>query len=89
MSYNRGGGKNAKYRAFVRDEKWKLYADGSLYNVPNDWLEKKPITHAKGEKARKRLQPILDRILSDASAGRIATDPPRTKPAKKKKKKNQ
>jgi len=89
MSYNRGGGKNAKYRAFVRDEKWKLYADGSLYNVPNDWLEKKPITHAKGEKARKRLQPILDRILSDAPAGRIATDPPRTKPAKKKKKKNQ
>ncbi|MGB0580209.1 MAG: sulfatase-like hydrolase/transferase [Limisphaerales bacterium] len=85
MSYNRGGGQNAKYRAFVRDEKWKLYSDGSLYNVPNDWLEQKPITHAKGDKARQRLQPILDRILSEAPDGRIATDPPT---AKKKRKKN-
>lgn len=71
-------------RAFVRDDKWKLYADGSLYNVPNDWLEQSPVTHQIGEQARKRLLPILDRILKDAPADRIS----RSKSADKKKKTN-
>lgn len=87
MSYNRNGGKNAKFRAFVRDRKWKLYADGSLYNVPNDWFEKNPVTPAKGEQARRRLQPILDRILADDTQGRIDRSVPQSKSAKKNKKK--
>jgi arylsulfatase A len=89
MSYSRSGAKNASYRAFVRDAQWKLYADGSLYNVPNDWEEKKPVTQTKGERARKRLQPILHRIIKDAPIGKIARTKPAgdRKPKKNKKKK--
>lgn len=66
MSYSRGGPKSAPFQCFVRDARWKLYADGSLYDVPNDWLEQSPVTGAKGKQPRKRLQSILDRILKDA-----------------------
>lgn len=64
QSYSKGG--KAPYRCFVRDANWKLYADGTLFNVPNDWLEKSPVTGPEGEAQRKRLQPILDEILKDA-----------------------
>ena len=63
QSYSKNGPGTAPYRCFVRDANWKLYADGSLYNVPHDWLEKNPVTEPQGDAVRKRLQPILDRIL--------------------------
>ncbi len=65
QSYSKGGSGNTPYRCFVRDANWKLYADGTLFNVPNDWLEKAPVTGPEGEAHRKRLQPILDGILKD------------------------
>ena len=68
QSYSQGGAGSAPYRCFVRDADWKLYADGSLFNVPNDWLEKSPVTGPEGEAHRKRLQPILDGILKDVPA---------------------
>ncbi len=66
QSYSKGGIENAKYRCFVRDANWKLYADGSLFNVPNDWLEKSPVTGPEGQPHRARLQAVLDKILVDA-----------------------
>ncbi|MGI9429213.1 MAG: sulfatase-like hydrolase/transferase [Bythopirellula sp.] len=71
QSYSKDGIGRAPYRCFVRDADWKLYADGSLYNVPNDWLEKNPITGPQGDEPRQRLQPILERILAEAPAGLI------------------
>ncbi len=65
QSYSKDGPGTAPYRCFVRDANWKLYADGSLFNVPNDWLEKSPVTGPEGEAQRSRLQPILDDILKD------------------------
>ena len=65
QSYSKGGSNKAPFRCFARDANWKLYADGSLFNVPNDWLEKSPVTGEEGEPHRKRLQPILDGILKD------------------------
>ena len=65
QSYSKGGASKAPFRCFVRDANWKLYADGSLFNVPNDWLEKAPVTGPEGQAHRKRLQPILDEILKD------------------------
>ena len=65
QSYSKGGPGKAPYRCFVRDTDWKLYADGSLFNVPNDWLEQSPVTGPEGDAARRRLQPILDRILKE------------------------
>ena len=69
QSYSKGG--KAGYRCFVRDANWKLYTDGSLFNVPNDWLEKSPITGPEAESQRKRLQSILDNILKDTPPGLI------------------
>ncbi len=87
ISYNRNGGKGARFRAFVRDADWKLYADGSLYHVPNDWLEKSPVAGAEGESARRRLQPILDRLLKGERAERIDRSVNRPKaPVKKNRK---
>ncbi|MCH7753277.1 MAG: sulfatase-like hydrolase/transferase [Planctomycetes bacterium] len=65
QSYSKNGPGSAPYRCFVRDATWKLYADGSLFNVPQDWLEQKPVVGPEGSDARKRLLPILDRILKD------------------------
>jgi arylsulfatase A len=75
MSYSRQGPGTAPFRCFVRDAEWKLYADGSLFNVPNDWLEHSPVTGARGDRARTRLQPILDRILKDTGDGQISRKP--------------
>ena len=72
QSYSKGGPSKGRYRCFVRDANWKLYADGSLFNVPNDWLEKTPVTGSKGQAHRQRLQPILDRILRDVPEELIA-----------------
>jgi len=71
MSYSKNGLKKAPYRCFVRDQRWKLYSDGTLYDVPNDWLEESPATGPEAEKARQRLQPTLDRIINDAPQGQI------------------
>ena len=65
QSYSKNGPGSAAYRCFVRDANWKLYADGSLYNVTNDWLEKSPVTGPEADAQRKRLQPILDRVLKE------------------------
>ncbi len=71
ISYSPRGLEAAPYRCFVRDKRWKLYADGSLYDVPNDWLEQSPATGKDAIEARKRLQPILQRILKDTPAKHI------------------
>tara|TARA_Y100001934_G_C12270095_1_gene734446 strand:- start:104 stop:1381 length:1278 start_codon:yes stop_codon:yes gene_type:complete len=47
---------------FVRDKTWKLYADGRLYNVPKDVLEKNPLPAGKMNKIRKKLQAEMDRM---------------------------
>ena len=65
QSYSKQGPGTAPYRCFVRDANWKLYADGTLYNVPRDWLEESPVTGPQGDEPRRRLQPILDRILAE------------------------
>jgi arylsulfatase A len=50
---------------FARNQRWKLYDDGRLYDIPADVLEKNPIMSGGGpeaEAARKKLQPVLDRL---------------------------
>jgi hypothetical protein len=47
----------------VRDKRWKLYADGELYDVPADTLEQNPNpSDPEAVAARKRLQAVLDSI---------------------------
>jgi len=51
---------------FAYDGRYKLYLDGRMYDVPNDWIEADPIpTDALSEAARaarKRLQQALDSL---------------------------
>lgn len=47
---------------FTRDERWKLYGDGRMFDVKNDVFEKKPI--GGPDNIRKRLQAVLDRMPS-------------------------
>ena len=72
QSYSKGGSGKAPFRCFVRDANWKLYADGSLFNVPNDWLEKSPVTSPDGTPHRQRLQAVLDEVLQDVANDLIA-----------------
>ncbi len=48
---------------FVRDQRWKLYGNGQLYDVQNDTLEKYPITatseSAEAAAARRKLTAAL------------------------------
>lgn len=72
MSYSQHGIEKAPYRCFVRDQRWKLYSTGEIYDVPNDWFEENPANSLDAKAARQRLQPILDRITSQAPTGYIA-----------------
>jgi len=51
---------------FARDQRWKLYDDGRLYDVPADRLEEHPVEPGNGGSealaARQRLQQVLDRL---------------------------
>jgi arylsulfatase A len=54
---------NHKMRRFVRDKRWKLYANGDLYDVPADTLEQNPNPSGpEARAARKRLQTVLDSV---------------------------
>jgi arylsulfatase A len=54
---------NHKMRRFVRDKRWKLYADGELYDVPADTLEQNPNPPGlEAQAAKKRLQAVLASI---------------------------
>lgn len=48
---------------FARDQRYKLYDDGRLYDVPNDPLEQRPILSkddtAEMKAARKKLHAVL------------------------------
>jgi arylsulfatase A len=45
---------------FARDQRWKLYGDGRLIDVPNDVMEQSPVTGQT--KVRERLQKVIDRM---------------------------
>jgi len=51
---------------FARDQRWKLYDDGRLYDVPADPLEEHPLEPGSGGPeaavARQRLQEVLDSL---------------------------
>lgn len=71
MSYSPRGIKKAPYRSFVRDQRWKLYSTGDIYDVPNDWLEESPANGLEAAAARQRLKRIMDRITKQAPEGHI------------------
>ncbi len=63
--YDPDWGNFAKSR-FARDQRWKLYDDGRLFDVAADVLERSPIAQGGGgpqaEAARRLLRPVLDSL---------------------------
>lgn len=55
-------------RAFVRNQRWKLYSDGRLFDVKNDVQEERPVTGAKTVAIRNQLQAALDRMPAEGRA---------------------
>jgi arylsulfatase A-like enzyme len=56
---------NGKPQRFARDERWKLYGNGRLFDVENDVLEQHPVKGPESEAIRKKLQAVLDRMPSE------------------------
>lgn len=57
---------NFEKSRFARNQRWKLYDDGRLYDVETDVLEEHPVEEGAGDSeakaARRLLQPVLDRL---------------------------
>jgi arylsulfatase A len=47
---------------FVRNQRWKLYGDGRLFDVQNDVLEQTPVKGSQFNAMRNALQTALDRM---------------------------
>ena len=48
--------------AFARDQRYKLYSDGRLLDVPADPEEKKPLPEGQAKEVRARLQAALEQL---------------------------
>ena len=56
-------GPDTKPTIFARDQRWKLYSDGRLFDISNDVLEENPVSG--GGPAREKLQAALDSMPSE------------------------
>jgi len=61
--YGPNNRKTGKVIRFSRDQRWKLYQDGCLFDIPADVLEKRPLMPGEGDEsakaAREKLQAVL------------------------------
>ncbi len=62
----KGGGKERRYGRFVRDKIYKLYNDGTFYNVDTDFWEKAPIAEKKLNDVEKKLKAAFQKQLDAA-----------------------
>jgi arylsulfatase A len=60
----RPGWDKARFRLvrWARDQRFKLYDDGRLFDVAADVLEERPLAPGAGSEARRKLQAVLDRL---------------------------
>jgi arylsulfatase A len=58
------GRKKEETREYVRDQRWKLYDNGQMYDTRNDILEQSPLQDSEPEllAVRKRLQAALEAV---------------------------
>ena len=52
-------------KRFVRDQTWKLYGDGSFFNVTTDVDEKSPLPSSAAPEAHARLKEALDSMPAE------------------------
>lgn len=71
MWYSRSG-QNKDARSFTRNQRYKLYDDGKLYDIQNDVLEKKPLNLAKLNDDQKQIHTNLQSGLNKFKTKRPA-----------------
>ena len=49
-------------RKFARDQRYKLYSDGRMFDIASDVLEQYPLAVNQALAVRKRLQSVIDRM---------------------------
>ena len=82
MWYSRNGVPD-KAREFARNQRYKLYDDGKMFDVPNDLLEKNPLQPGSLSAKQKEIRTMLQARL-DSFADVV---PPQARSPKKKKQK--
>ena len=67
--YERNARNPQKIRRFARNQTWKLYHDGRLYNVPDDTLEENALSADKVDSTlapiKEKLQQAIDHMMSE------------------------
>ncbi len=63
---------------FARDQRWKLYSDGRLYDISKDVLEQHPLSD--DGPVRRKLQAALDSMPSEGMKIYRPKDPVRFMP---------
>ena len=63
-----------RLRRFARDQRWKLYDDDSLCDIPRDELEQQPVRRGEGDmeatRARQKLEPVIQRMMRQERTSR-------------------
>ena len=54
-------------KSWVRDQDWKLYKDGRLFDMKNDPVERSPLPRGKASSHRVRLEVVFDRLMGAKS----------------------
>ena len=62
--YSRNGARN-KASQHVRDQTYKLYADGRMYNVVDDFYEKQPLDINSLDAAARGRHTLLSKVLGE------------------------
>ena len=68
--YSRSGDES-KANVFARTRKYKLYASGEFYDVPNDYLEQRPIDIEDFNQDSQRDYGMLKKVIEDYSKRRL------------------
>lgn len=64
-------GRPREAKVFARDQRWKLYSDGRLFDIPADPLEKHPLKKddtPEAAAARQKLLPVIESFASVRAA---------------------
>lgn len=50
---------------FARDQRYKLYSDGRLFDIEADVLEERPLASSALPTVRRKLQAVIDRMARE------------------------
>ena len=79
--YSRAG-KISDAVVFARNQQYKLYQSGEFYEVPQDYLEKNPLSDTELSPKQRKIQKRLQKVIDTYSTRRLADVPQAIRDAK-------